>query len=1005
MQLLRKILFLLAFVTTFVSHAKNESFNSHQNFHAKTNSYAVRYLSREELKQRIEQGYAARLSNFNKDNFFQELINRDYSKAQIDALVKRKKLPEPSILNELEIALRLHDKIEITKLMKNQELTNAIQGKSNKYKLSLLMLSLQNEYVDDLPQLIKFLGKDTTNNEYSRKDHRFFYDSWLMLLKNMNGPPDKLNKILSIFPFLRQELLETMSLDTRKGLASFGVFISSKQFALWLAQQVDSTQLKKYSLQHSLTNLLDLLKDEINISEVELNTTHHSNNPYQLLTNIERLNQLTVEENTKELLKILTNFPYKKEHVQALSQLTKLSDEAQLLILSWAASVDHQTLFKEMWLKQTNNPKLTRFNLLNYINNAAAPPSWFSTFIDRKVIAKAVNKALSFDCENKLIALPAIIELAEQIPLESNSVQCLIINYPSFEFLEKSWPLVSNLNEVERTALYSQLITTRRGKLQFLIESPIVNFDKQDFIKLVLAKKNSKLIYNYSKLLNMIGANYQLLLDTIEADPAPLNLDYGRNINTDFIEKGLARPWFLKAYCSNIERVSDELRAEKLIMPLIHSNQTCPQGSYADIVEEKGFQNLKERLAKSHLSTPEQLFSLLENEKYFKLHEKLADKNLLFVVDKQGASLYQHLTKLVKNNKTAQFIFRDLLNHYYSKRTEINRLPENWTSFNIARGLAKDSAFDTANKITMLPYSKSNMPKLIEKLNYIDDLHIRQAWLMGLAQHPNFSHIKNNWTLYNNLFNTDSVADSERYLETLSDLGFNLADLNKSSIYFPSCYVIEQYLKHGMPANIKLNKSKTLFDQAVLSKTDKQCLKSIIDKGVEVKTSKKSLLEVYIQNVRLPYQADNNTRQKINLTVDYLKELGFNLNLSDKQQASLLKKMIRKNQILVDILLNNGVDPNIKTDKGKPVLVTAVEFGNISIVNSFLEHGANVNTQFKQEPIIIVAAKRSKEMVQLLLEKGADLCAVDSKNKTAYQYSGNKAIKTEIAKNGGSSCQ
>jgi len=74
-----------------------------------------------------------------------------------------------------------------------------------------------------------------------------------------------------------------------------------------------------------------------------------------------------------------------------------------------------------------------------------------------------------------------------------------------------------------------------------------------------------------------------------------------------------------------------------------------------------------------------------------------------------------------------------------------------------------------------------------------------------------------------------------------------------------------------------------------------------------------------------------------------------------------------------------GADEN-GTDKEMATLHTAVEEGNIDVVKSLLERGADINSLNGDDktPLAIAAYKGSVEVVRLLIERGAE---VDSRDK------------------------
>ena len=81
----------------------------------------------------------------------------------------------------------------------------------------------------------------------------------------------------------------------------------------------------------------------------------------------------------------------------------------------------------------------------------------------------------------------------------------------------------------------------------------------------------------------------------------------------------------------------------------------------------------------------------------------------------------------------------------------------------------------------------------------------------------------------------------------------------------------------------------------------------------------------------------------------------------------------------VNLFLEAGMDPNVTTPSGTPLLAAAAA-GNLEVAKVLIEKGANVNTKDKDGMTPMVAAIFGEKdgagkqgLVRLLLEKGADL--------------------------------
>jgi len=90
---------------------------------------------------------------------------------------------------------------------------------------------------------------------------------------------------------------------------------------------------------------------------------------------------------------------------------------------------------------------------------------------------------------------------------------------------------------------------------------------------------------------------------------------------------------------------------------------------------------------------------------------------------------------------------------------------------------------------------------------------------------------------------------------------------------------------------------------------------------------------------------------------------------------------------------------NAKDERGHTALTVAAEFGTTGIIDDLLKHGAHINYQLPPHlytPLIIAVRAGWIDIVQYLLDKGADNKAVDAQGKDALWHA-QQSKQPEIA--------
>ncbi|MFC0273911.1 M48 family metallopeptidase [Metabacillus herbersteinensis] len=101
------------------------------------------------------------------------------------------------------------------------------------------------------------------------------------------------------------------------------------------------------------------------------------------------------------------------------------------------------------------------------------------------------------------------------------------------------------------------------------------------------------------------------------------------------------------------------------------------------------------------------------------------------------------------------------------------------------------------------------------------------------------------------------------------------------------------------------------------------------------------------------------------------------------------------NENMVRLLLENGGDPNLKTNEEETILLTIVDNGMIDLLDLLLKHGAdvNINDSYGDTALIRAVYMEDAQFVEKLLEAGAEKALANDEGLTAVEIAEDLEVK------------
>lgn len=189
--------------------------------------------------------------------------------------------------------------------------------------------------------------------------------------------------------------------------------------------------------------------------------------------------------------------------------------------------------------------------------------------------------------------------------------------------------------------------------------------------------------------------------------------------------------------------------------------------------------------------------------------------------------------------------------------------------------------------------------------------------------------------------------------------------------------VVKLLLKNGIDVHPQTSLNRTVLDLAMESQADIEMVQLLLDYGVDINAQTYSRTPLYV--------AVSNQSTSI---VDLLLSRGADPNIpTNKGETALFHAVQLADESLTRTLLVHGANPNATTSNGTPTLHYALS--SPLLVSLLLDHGVDINQQaFGSSALHTVIRARPQhlqleDMCRLLLDRGIDIHGQDIDGKTA----------------------
>ncbi|GAA0823448.1 hypothetical protein GCM10009111_33120 [Colwellia asteriadis] len=733
-------------------------------------SYAANYLTEEQLKYRLSRGFSNKLSDPKIDKLYFRLEERGFSQAKLQQWGDRNWLSLPHSVDTLIYAIKQNKTDEALTIASSVKLSEL----SEYHKLQIFLLALIKSNDEVKSHIVSQLNIGQQAFQLSRFDSR---DHYQVLTKLLDA-------------FYQSDASTASNIEqVKRAFQRYQEYIHPSYISHFISTENAREATLGQQIQWGTfapPSLADFDKN-----------------------NAEAMNQAVLE--------MVMYIPYASEEIAKL-KLSLLSSSAKQRLFHWALSVDHQSLIKQLITQHDLRISNANINLLSFFNNTAAPLSWYQGFASQ-AITLAANQLLKKQCEALVLSNnQQLLLYADFNHVDKSALSCVISYSSSRSILQKALHAASNLTSNELEQFYIEFIKQHFTVLRSLIADQQLTINKEVMLGVLKSEEMSMYLFEHYQVWLKLGLDEKELAHIIQAE---LNTQQGERY---FLQKGehlmpslIQNTWFKDLLCSMILSINYVTSADHIVLFFNQNDITCSVESLKKVLENKELfrklYHLEPLLAddgKLHL-----LFALFDAKRTGLLSDFLEEygSQFLFMENEQGELLYDKLMQAIQNNTSLMYGFKPFLKKHFIYESTIN---PNKRLLAASRQRTPNASLNVAilkQVLNSYPYNRAELFNVFQQALKTSDINYRHALFEAYSLHSQFTDYPNTWPLFKKLFTPKYYDKSIELIEYYAQLGYSLDKLkNLPNNTLFTCKELAQYLKFGLPVNIKTASNKSLTE-------------------------------------------------------------------------------------------------------------------------------------------------------------------------------------------------